>query len=404
MALLVGGVTVNEIGDWILELALPLYVFLETGSGPLTAAVYIVRLVVEVLCGPIGGRLADTWRLKRTLVGTNLLQAGALLPLLLVTPDRVWPVFVTVVAQGVIGSINDPASFAVLPRLVDDDRLVAANGALRGGASLARLIGAAAGGVAVEFGGMATVVAADAATFLIGAVTAGLLSDRADQRPTVEPGEDPDSATVDPSIRAGLREVRATPGLTALIWARGLAFAGFGAFPLLFIVFVTETLDGDGADVGFLRASVAITGLAAAALISRHGDRIAAEDLMTVGYLGLGLLAFVVVNMPSLTTALWVYFIVYGATGFPNIASAVGVSTTAQRISPPEVLGRVGGFMAATGSLAVGLGALASGVLVEVFSARTLLNVQSGLFVLVAAIAYRFIRRPLRERALTGSG
>ena len=397
VALLVGGVTVNEIGDWILELALPLYVFLETGSGPLTAAVYLVRLVVEVVCGPIGGRLADTWRLKRTLVGTNVLQALALLPLLAVTPDLIWPVFVTVVAQGVIGSVNDPASFAVLPRLVSEDRLVAANGALRGGASLARLIGAAAGGVAVEFGGIATVVAADAATFLIAGVAAGMLSDRADDRPPPPAEAEPGSPGADPSIRAGLREVRATPGLTALISARALAFAGFGAFPLLFIVFVTETLGGDGADVGFLRASVAITGLAAATMISRYGERFTPEDLMTGGYLLLGLLAFVVVNTPSVTTALWVYFIVYGATGFPNIASAVGVNATAQRISPPEVLGRVGGFMAATGSLAVGAGALASGVLLEVFSARTLLNVQCGMFVLVAVITHRFIRQPLRE-------
>ena len=68
VALLVGGVTVNEIGDWLLELALPLYVLLETGSGPLTAAVYLVRLAVGTVCGPLGGRLA---RRNGILVGGN---------------------------------------------------------------------------------------------------------------------------------------------------------------------------------------------------------------------------------------------------------------------------------------------------------------------------------------------
>ena len=398
MALLVGGVTVNEIGDWLLELALPLYVLLETGSGPLTAAVYLVRLAVGTVCGPLGGRLADTWRLKRTLVWTNGLQAVALAPLLLVTGDRVWPVFITVVAQGAISSVNDPASFALLPRLVDADRLVAANGALTTGTSLARLIGAAAGGVAVEFGGMASVVAADAGTFLVGGLSAWLLSDRADERP--QPSGD-DATAEPPSVRAGLREVRARPELAALIWARSLAFIGFGAFPILFIVFVIDTLGGSGADVGFLRASVAIAGLAAAAVLSRQGERASPEDLMAGGYLGLGILALAVINMPSVTTALWVYFLVYGATGFPNVASGVGISATAQRIAPSDVMGRVGGFMAATGSVGVGIGALSAGVLVERFSARALLNVQAVLFIVVALISYRFVHRPLRAGGQT---
>lgn len=399
VALLVGGVTVNEIGDWLLELALPLYVFLETGSGPTTAAVYLLRLVVGVIGGPIGGRLADTWRLKATLVWTNVLQAVALTPLLLVTTDRIWPVFITVVAQGIISSVNDPASFALLPRLVTGQRLVSANGALRAGETFARLIGAAAGGVAVEFGGMATVVVADAGTFLVGAVAAWLLSDRADERPDRLSRDAADGAAAKPTVREALRQVRAIPALGGLIWARSLAFVVFGGFPILFIVFVTETLGGDGADVGFLRASVAVTGLIAATLISRRGDRIAPEDLMTRGYLLLGLLALAVVNLPSFTTALWIYFLVYGATGFPNIASAVGAASTAQLTSPPEVLGRVGGFMASAGSLAVGVGALAAGLLVEVYSARALLNGQATLLVLVAVIADRYVRRPLREGA-----
>jgi hypothetical protein len=42
----------------------------------------------------------DTWRLKSTLVVTNLLQILVLAPLLLVTSDRIWPVFGVVALQG----------------------------------------------------------------------------------------------------------------------------------------------------------------------------------------------------------------------------------------------------------------------------------------------------------------
>ena len=393
--MVVAGNTVNEVGDWLLELALPLYVFVETDSAATTALVYLLRLVVGALCGPVGGRLVDAWPLRATLVGTNVLQVVALLPLLTVTTDRIWPVFIVVVAQGVISSVNDPAAFALIPRLVDGEQLVAANSALSAGQSFARLIGAAAGGVAIELGGLGWVVAVDAATFAISAVTAALLSGAADQRP-VDDGGGGDDEKVDASIRAGLAAVRETPGLSALIWIRSLSSVVFGGFPVTFIVFVTVTLDGTGTDVGLLRANVAIAGLLGAWLIARVSDRIRPEDLMTAGFIGFAALGYGWVNAPSVTTALWVYYLGYGLTGLPNVASGVGAQSTAQRISPPEVLGRVGGLMGAATSLAFGVGAIAAGLLLEVLSARTILNGHVTIFVMCAVIGWVFVRRPLQ--------
>lgn len=391
VALVVTGNTVNEIGDWLLELALPLYVFIETDSATATASIYLLRLVVGALCGPIGGRFVDAWPLRATLVGTNVLQVGALLPLLAVTEDRIWPVFIVVVLQGAVSSVNDPAAFALVPRLVDGEQLVAANSALSGGQSFARLIGAAAGGVAVELGGLGWVVAVDAATFAISAITAALLSGAADQRPA-----DGNEDEMDASIRAGLAAVRSTPGLGALVWVRSLSSVVFGGFPVTFIVFVTVTLDATGTDVGLLRATVAIAGLAGAALIARVSDRIRPEQLMTAGFAGFAVLGYAWVNAPSLTTALWVYYLGYGLTGFPNVASGVGSQSTAQRISPPEVLGRVGGLMSAATSLAFGIGAIGAGLLLEVMSARAILNGHVTIFVLCALIGWVFVQRPLR--------
>ena len=71
---------VNDIGDWMLSLALPIYVFTETGSGRDTAAVFLIELVVGVAFGPYGGALADRWDLRRTIIATNLLRAVTLLP------------------------------------------------------------------------------------------------------------------------------------------------------------------------------------------------------------------------------------------------------------------------------------------------------------------------------------
>ena len=52
----------------------------------------------------------------------------------------------------------------------------------------------------------------------------------------------------------------------------------------------------------------------------------------------------------------------------------------------------VAGFMQATRSLAMGLGSVAAGVLVEVTSSRALLNVQASIFVLCGLISFVFVR------------
>ena len=113
--LVLGGGLINNIGDWLLTLALPVFVFTESGSGRNAAAVFLVELIVGVFLGPYGGSLADRWDLRRTIIATNLLQAVTLLPLLAVHRDRLWPAFVVAALQAVLQQVNDPASFALVP-------------------------------------------------------------------------------------------------------------------------------------------------------------------------------------------------------------------------------------------------------------------------------------------------
>ncbi len=398
--LLLGGSTVNSIGDWLLELALPLYVFIETDSGLSTASVYVVRLLIGVLFGPFGGSLADRWRLRTTLVGTNLLQVAALSPLAMVSSDRIWPVYVVVVLQGLISTVNDPASFALLPRLLTDDQLVPANSAMSAGMSVARLIGAAAGGIAVGTGGLAAVAILDGTTFVVGALAAGLMSPAANRVGDNESSsEEPDS-----SVRAGLREIRARPTVAALIGIQSLALLGFGAFPVLFIVFVTDVLDGGGSEVGVIRACSAFGGILAAATIGKLASRYHPAQVMTAGYLMFAVVAFVFVNAPTVTTALWVYLVLFAMSGFPNVASQVGITSTAQLLCPPAVLGRLGGLMSASGALGMGIGSVAAGLLLDVLGVRVLFNGQVAVLLACGLLSAVHVVRPMRRDGLLDAG
>jgi predicted MFS family arabinose efflux permease len=101
----------------MLTVALPVYVYVETGSGLATAAVFFIELVIGVGLGPFGGSLADRWNLRTTLVATNVLQAVALLPLLAVTESWLWPAFLVTALQALIQQVKRPGSFALVPSL-----------------------------------------------------------------------------------------------------------------------------------------------------------------------------------------------------------------------------------------------------------------------------------------------
>lgn len=75
---LVGAFLVNELGDGIAVVALPLLVYATTGSGVLTGITFAVVRAAGVVGRPIGGLLAD--RLDRmTVLPTTFVVRGGLL-------------------------------------------------------------------------------------------------------------------------------------------------------------------------------------------------------------------------------------------------------------------------------------------------------------------------------------
>jgi predicted MFS family arabinose efflux permease len=385
---------VNETGDWLLAVALPVFVFTETGSGRATAALFVIQLAISVVLGPYGGSLADRWDLRRALIATNVLQALTLLPLLAATSDRIWPAFVVAAAQTTLQQVNDPASVALVPRVVPAAQLVPANAAFSAGSSLARLVGSPLGGLAIALGGLSTVVVVDAATFAV--VALAMVFVRAPTASLVE-REDPDAGSA--GVRDGMRQIRHRPPLTAFVLIDALAQLAFAMFPVLFIVFVVEELDGGGTEVGVIRGMAAFGGIVASILVTRLFRRTDPTALMMWGYLGLGAVAAIFVNAPAVTTALWVYLVLFALTGLPNVTSQIGTRSTAQLLCPPQVLGRLAGLMSAAGAVGAAIGAVGVGLLIDHIDIIALFNAQAALYALGGVATYVTIVRHRRAEA-----
>ena len=114
---------VSEIGDWVLLVALPVYVYQRTGSAAATATTFVVALLPSLALSPLAGVLADRWDRRRLMLLVSLAQAATLLPLL--TGDLVLVNVVTAVQAG-LAALFEPAKNALLPTLVPREHLPSA--------------------------------------------------------------------------------------------------------------------------------------------------------------------------------------------------------------------------------------------------------------------------------------
>ncbi|MGI9029339.1 MAG: MFS transporter [Ilumatobacteraceae bacterium] len=393
------GGLVNDTGDWLLMVALPAYVLVETGSGLTTALLVLAQLVPTALLGSHLGNLVDRWDLRRTVVATNVAQAVTLLPLLAVTADRTWPAFVVAGAQSVLTRFNNPANAALLVRVVPPAELGAANAARAASENVARLVGSPLGGIVVAVGGLPAVVVVDGLSFLCVALATAAV--RADASPAPRH----DEAGIDARrTAAGLRVLARTRPFPALLATMTISQVAQGMFVVLFLVFVVRRLGGGEADVGMVRGMQAVGGILGGLLLARRLSSAPVAALLGVGFGGMAAWGFVMWNLPGLTTAIAVYAVVMALAGPFAVTCSVGVTTGAQVFPPPGYLGLGVGTLEAAGAIGQGIGALAAGVLVDRVELAWLLNGQAMLYVATAAIGWRFVRRSPddQQRAVPG--
>src|SRR4051794_275588 len=147
LRLLLSAGLVSLGGDWVLGVGLAYSVYALTGSTLASAATLLSSFLPQVLVGSIAGVFVDRWDRKRTMVVANLVLAVGLLPLLLVHgADRIWLVYAVLAGESVVEVFFAPAEQALLPRVVPDSDLVAANGLNGQVQNLARLMGSGVGG------------------------------------------------------------------------------------------------------------------------------------------------------------------------------------------------------------------------------------------------------------------
>lgn len=401
-ALLWFGGLISMLGDFVLFVGLPFEIYRLTGSTLASAGMVLAFLVPSILLGSVAGVFVDRWDRRRLMVVVNLLQAVALLPLLLVGELGLWVAYAVLVVESSLSQLFGPAQVALMPSLLagGKEELLTANALSGVGRHLARLIGPALGGVVVAAGGLAAVGVVDSISFVLSAAMLALI--RPGTMP--EPMSTHDAASLEHAAlsawrrlarewRDGLRVVAAEPVLRALLVFALITAVGEGLTSALFVPWVVDALHSDSTGFGWVLSTQAIGGLAGALVIARLGARLRPLPLLIGGALMFGGIDLVLFTYPVLYPHIGPALVMLVVVGVPGAAMGAATTTLQQTQTEDRHRGRVVGAIGAVAGMGALVGAIGAGVLGEFVPVMLLLVVQGSGYLIGGTAVFLMVGR-----------
>src|SRR5436190_10063572 len=304
----------------------------------------VAELVPSAVLSSVGGVFVDRWDRKLVLVVGNLL-AAATVALLLLVPGGGWLglVYVVAVVQAAIAAFMTPGESALLPSLVGDGDLVAANALNALNNRLGRLVGVPLGGALLGFLGLRSVVLVDCSTFVAAALMIAPIVVRRRSRPESEKvavgaARSAWAAFADEWV-GGMRIVRRERTIAVIFLVFGLMTFGGTMLDPLYVAWVRDVLERGPAVYSWLLTAHSVAGIAGTLFVGRFAARLTPRALMGWTSLYAGAANAAKFGLPSLPLAL----ILTVSVGITSVASAIGVETLAQRGVEDAYRGRVFG-------------------------------------------------------------
>jgi MFS family permease len=374
---------ISSIGDWVVWIALPFYVYGRTGSALATGTMFVVETLPPVLLGSLAGVLVDQWDRKRTMVIADLTRCLVFLLLPVIhAPGWFWVIYPLAFVQSAVAQFFSPAQSALIPTLVGKEHLLAANTLNSISGDLTMLVGPALGGVLYEWLGLTGTLFVDSASFLISGVMILLVSTPPD--PTkVQAGATLSVTNVWRDWLAGLSWVKNTPLIATLLTVRGLTMLGQGIINVLWVAFVREILKGSALEYGGVQVAVAAGGLVGALIVGRASKILPPGRLVALSEIAIGLILMATFNLPSLPVILALQVVI----GIPATVFSVTHRTLLQASAGDRYLGRVFGALSTTNALLILGGEVLASLVGDHLGIVHMLNVSAGLNLLSGVVA-----------------
>ena len=389
------GNVISMVGDWILLVALPFYVFQRTGSALASGAMFIVEVIPMLLLGSVAGVFVDRWNRKKTIIVTNVSSALVLFLLLFVqSKNGLWLVYVVAFTEAVLACFASPAYSAVVPLLVKEKQLSAANSMNKLGVEMTRLLGPALGSVLLGLSGLMSIILVDSVSFLFCAFTIVFIS-----LPTSTGSNDTKGFHTPTTVYTlvwrewieGLQLMRRTQVIAAVFVITSVSMIGEGFGRVVFIPFLSLVLHQGAIALGWVLTVQGIGGVLGSLVNERLTKWLSPWILIGWSGIVLGLLNLVAVLFPKLPVLLCIYL--FG--GGPVMFFFVGLYTLLQQHTGNAYRGRIFGAYNTTNTLLLLAGMLLSSTFTNILG-PLLMFALMGVFYFLAGVIALFLLRNIR--------
>jgi DHA3 family macrolide efflux protein-like MFS transporter len=373
------GQIVSQIGDYFAFLALMVVVAgFSTDAAATTAAVSGLMLALtlpRLLFGVLAGVFVDRWDRRRTMLASDLIRFILVLGFIpAFLGHQLLLIYALAFVLSAVGTLFVPAKGALIPWLVPDEQLTAANALSQTSQMLAQFAGPALAGAtfaAVGAGNQWIAFAVDACTFLASAFTIWLI--RVPRTLAARPTA-PSAANQGEAVRQVWRDLLV--GLRALVLNSTVATLaavftvlnlGLGAINVLWVVFLRTQFHFTDTDLAWRLSviDIAFAGgmILSSIIIGNVAAQLAPKRLIVPGLIVGGLILGSVGYLPD-------YWLLVGAMAGVGLFVApimTGTQTLIQIVVPNSQLGRVGGGMGTASDTAtlvsMGLAGVLGGIL-----------------------------------------
>ncbi|MFD4860869.1 MFS transporter [Streptomyces atratus] len=376
--------SISTAGTSLTLIGVPWFVLETTGSAGRAGVVAFCATLPIVVSALIGGPVIDRIGRRRVSVASDLVcgAAVAAIPVLHYADALAfWMLCALMALSGLLHTPGNTARYVLVPDLAEH-----AGTTLARAASLfdavsrgARMVGAALAGVLIALVGAETVLLLDAATFLTSAllIAAGVRG---------VPAAEPRKAAAPVSLRAYRAELREGYAyllsnrllLAVVVMVLFMNGTDQGWNAVLLPVHASAELGG-ARDIGLLTALFGAGGLTGALLYGAFGHRFSRRAVFTVCVVLCGAPRYAVAALTGTTLPLAVTMALSGIAG--GVLNPI-LTTVIYGSVPDELRSRVSGVLTAGGELAMPVGGLAAGLLVESAGARGALLAMGTVYLL----------------------
>jgi len=374
---------VSLTGNVAALVAIPWFVLQTTGSATKTGITAFAGLLPVVLSGLFGGALVDRLGYRRTSIVADVASALAVaaIPLLHSTVGlEFWQLVVLVFLGGLLDAPGGTARAALLPDVATRAgwSFERATGATAVVERFARLAGAPLAGVLIAATGATNVLWIDAASFLVSAalVAVGV------PRPAVE--REPRKTSYRRELREGYAFLRADRTLAVLVFIVSLTNL-FDAVAMIALPVLAHDIYESALSLGLMTAAGGAGSVLGALAFAAIGHRLSRRAVFTWGFIFVTLSFPVAAFFPPLAVLLVAKTISGLASGPLNPV----IDTVFMERVPAGMRGRVFGVTQAAAWVAIPLGVLVAGAVIEAIGLRATLLL-SGAAYLTITIAARF--------------